>query len=289
MKFKTPKIIRDIFGKKEKKLKLDKRMDLKELTLITTFIGVVLVYINVRFFPQQPQIFSMINLAAVLITLGIPLMFKYSEYKRVKKIEEMFPKFLSDVTGNIHSGMTLPQAIRTATTNYYDDLTPYVHEISAKISWGIPFDVVLKDFAERVGSDSLKRTVQTIIEAHKSGGTIDTVLEAVVESVQELERIKKERSASVYSQMINGYLIYVVFLGVMIGLSTFLIPSFQLQENTGADLSKIYIELFRNLIVIQGFFAGIAIGKMSEGTVIAGMKHALVLVVFGYTAFVLVG
>ena len=40
---------------------------------------------------------------------------------------------------------------------------------------------------------------------------------------------------------------------------------------------------------IQGFFAGIAIGKMAEGTVIAGVKHALVLIVFGYTAFILFG
>lgn len=265
-------------------------MDFKELTLITTFTGVALVYLNVRFFANQPQIFSILNLVAVIITLGIPLMSKYSDYKNVKKIEELFPKFLSDVTSNIRSGMTLPQAIRATTSNYYDVLTPHVHQINAKISWGIPLDIVLMDFADRVKSDTLRRTVQTIIEAHRSGGTIDTVLEAVVESVQELEKIKKERSASVYSQMINGYLIYVVFLGVMIGLSTFLIPSFQLQEGGGGtELSALYVELFRNLIVIQGFFAGIAIGKMSEGTVIAGMKHALVLVIFGYTAFVLLG
>ncbi|MBI4018443.1 MAG: type II secretion system F family protein [Candidatus Aenigmarchaeota archaeon] len=277
------------FFKKEKKLNLDKKTDIKELTLITSFIGLFMVYLNIQLFAAQPQIFSTINLIAVIVTLGVPIFVKYNEYKNVKKIEEVFPKWLSDITGNIQSGMTLPQAIRATTNNYYSALTPHVHEINAKISWGIPFDIVLKDFAERIGSDTLKRTVQTIIEAHRSGGTIDTVLEAVVESVRELERIKKERAASVYSQMINGYLIYVVFLGVMIGLSTFLIPSFQLQEGGGAELSKVYSELFRNLIVIQGFFAGIAIGKMSEGTVIAGMKHALVLVIFGYSAFVLVG
>lgn len=278
-----------IFEKNERKIiHAEKRIDLKELTLITTFIGLLIVYFNLQYFSQEPQIFSLLNLVAAVVTLGIPLMYRYTIFSKIKKIESLFPKFLSDVTTNIRSGMTLPQAIRTTTNNNYDVLTPYVSEINAKISWGIPFDVVLNDFAERIGSESMKRTVQTIIEAHRSGGTIDTVLEAVVDSLQELERIKKERYASVYSQMINGYLIYVVFLGVMVGLSAFLVPTFQLQE-VQSDLSAIFQEMFRNLIVIQGFFAGIAIGKMAEGTVIAGVKHALVLTVFGYTVFVLFG
>jgi len=278
-----------IFEKNERKIiRAEKRIDLKELTLITTFIGLLIVYFNLQYFSQEPQIFSLLNLSAAVVTLGIPLMYRYTIFSKIKKIESLFPKFLSDVTTNIRSGMTLPQAIRATTNNNYDVLTPYVHEINAKISWGIPFDVVLNDFTERIGSESMKRTVQTIIEAHRSGGTIDTVLEAVVDSLQELERIKKERYASVYSQMINGYLIYVVFLGVMVGLSAFLVPTFQLQE-VQSDLSAIFEEMFRNLIVIQGFFAGIAIGKMAEGTVIAGVKHALVLTVFGYTVFVLFG
>jgi type II secretory pathway component PulF len=124
------------------------------------------------------------------------------------------------------------------------------------------------------------------VETHKSGGQIATILVSVAQSLQELEKIKKERSASVYSQMINGYLIYVVFLGVMIGLSTVLIPAFKLGE-TLPDLNKAFIEMFRALTVIQGAFAGLAIGKMAEGTLTAGIKHAMVLVIFGYSVFMI--
>jgi len=106
--------------------------------------------------------------------------------------------------------------------------------------------------------------------------------------MQELEKIKKERSSSVYSQMINGYMIYVIFLGVMIGLSAFLIPAFQ-WENTDQSMGPMFEELFRNLTIIQGLFAGMAIGKMAEGTFIGGVKHALVLVIIGYSVFLVFG
>lgn len=283
--------------KKQKKAKLPKadekslvpkRKDLKQISLITIVIGLAITYVNLQIFVSIPQVFSIVNLVAVVVVLGVPLLVKYSEYSHVKKLENYFPKLMRDVTENIRTGMTLPQAIRTASANNYDILTPYVKEMSAKISWGIPFDTVLMDFADKTGSDSIRRTVQTVIEAHRSGGTIETVMEAVVDSLRELDKIKKERSASIYSQMINGYLIYIVFLGVMVGMSAFLIPTFQFDE-VQSDLPTVFGELFRNLIIIQGFFAGIAIGKMAEGNISAGIKHSLVLVMFGYTVFLFFG
>ena len=88
--------------------------------------------------------------------------------------------------------------------------------------------------------------------------------------------------------MVTGYMIYVVFLGVMIGMSTFLLPAFSFGE-TMPNMQGVFVELFRSLIVIQGLFAGLAIGKMAEGKLVAGIKHSLVLIVFGYSAFVIFG
>lgn len=266
-------------------------MNIKTLSLTTAGVALIMLYINFTFLQAYPQLFAMINLFTGIVALGIPLFYKYIVFSRVKKIESLFPKFLMDVMQNINAGMTLLQAIKATKRANYGILNPYIAEMDAKLDWGISFEKVLSDFAEKIGSKSMKRTVRTIIETHRSGGSIATVLEAVAESVQELEKIKKERSARIYSQMINGYVIYLVFLGVMFGLSNFLIPAFQASGTQAVkgfqEISTIYNELFRNLIVIQGIFAGLSIGKMAEGTIIAGLKHALVLVTIGYTAFVL--
>jgi hypothetical protein len=50
-----------------------------------------------------------------------------------------------------------------------------------------------------------------------------------------------------------------------------------------------YKAVFRNLIVIQGLFAGLSVGKMSEGAIIAGAKHSLFMMFVGVIAFLVVG
>lgn len=268
-------------GKKREKLELN----MLNLTIITVSMGLIILSVNVLYFIDHPEIFTTLNLVIAIIALGVPLLYRYSIFTRYKRIEAMFPRFLRDITAGVNMGMTVTQAIRTAAKNDYGDFTPYAKEMAAKITWGIPLAKVLENFATKIGSANLKRTVQTINEAHKSGGTIQTVLDAVAETTQEIEKIKKERSASIYAQMINGYIIYFIFLGVMIGIASFLVPAFQVNESQ-SELQTVLPELFRNLVIIQGIFAGIAVGKMAEGTFTAGIKHSLVLTVMGYSAFI---
>ena len=260
----------------------------RQLSLLSGATGAALIFVNIFLLPHIAQLRAIVNLAAAILIIGVPLMYKYGEFNKIKKIEAVFPKYLDDVSENIAAGMTLPQAIRAIADIDYGALTPYIKEIAAKVTWGVPFEKIMEEFAKKTGSKAMRRNVQTIIETHRSGGSMDTVLRSVAQSLTELEKVKKERSASIYAQMINGYVIYVVFLGVMIGLSTVLVPAFQFNEDSSA-LQGTFGEIFRALIVIQGFFAGMSIGKMAEGTFIAGFKHALVLVVFGYTLFTFIG
>jgi len=260
-------------------------MKLITISIIAAIVGLLIVFINIMFFIENATLFAMLNIIALMTAISIPMLYRYDRYSKIKKIELMFPKFLSDVNTNINTGMTLPQAMRTVATADYDVLTPYVKEMSAKIAWGISFEKSLIVFSKKIGSKSLKRTVWTIIEAHRSGGTINTVLEAVSEGLRALEKIKKERSSSVYSQLLTGYLVYLIFLGVMIGMSKFLMPSFQWKSGPSTELEL--IGLFRNITIIQGLFAGLAIGKMAEGTMLAGVKHSVIMTAIGIVIFML--
>jgi flagellar protein FlaJ len=264
--------------------------DWKTASAVAIGIAFVIFYINLSLFITKTQTFAALNGVAVAIALGIPVYVRYREYSHAKELEHMFPAFMRDITENINVGMSLPKAIRTATENDYGILSKYVKDIAAKIDWGIPFEKVLSDFAVKTKSSVVGRAVKGIIEAHRSGGTINTVLQAMTVSVRELERIKKERATRVYSQMVTGYFIYFLFLGIMLAMAKLLIPilTFQIVGGAGtADISRVFTDTFRSLVVIQGIFAGLGIGKMSEGTVTAGFKHAFVLTVIGYTTFVI--
>jgi flagellar protein FlaJ len=257
------------------------KMKKRTLPLIFVFIGAGLFVLNVFMFGGN----AVLNIVSAAIALGMPLFISYQNFTKLKAMERMFPVFLRNITQNIKTGMTLTQAIRTASDMNYGLLTRYVKELNAKISWGVSFANALNEFAKKTKSPIIKRTVKSIIEVHESGGKIDTVLEAISISVQEVEAIKQKRSMRVYSQMVSGYFIYVIFLGVMFALTHFLIPTFQIEGGLTAD---VFSEMFRNLVIIQGVFAGLAIGKMAEGTLIGGVKHSFVLIVLGYTVFAFV-
>jgi flagellar protein FlaJ len=114
----------------------------------------------------------------------------------------------------------------------------------------------------------------------------------------DIDRLKQERILYLQSQITTGYVIFFVFLGVIIGLEKFLVPTLTQSQPLGgiggqtanlSDLAGQFRDIFRNLILIQGLFAGLAVGKMAEGALIAGLKHSLLMMFVGGIAFAIFG
>jgi archaeal flagellar protein FlaJ len=175
----------------------------------------------------------------------------------------------------------------------YGILTPHIKAISSQVEWGVTFRDALRLFSEKISSMPVKRALTTIIETYKVGGLISDTLKAVGQSLMEINKIKAERSVSVQSQIFTSYLIYFVFIFILVILQSFLIPALTPQSNVigisstmgGASPQMFPPDMFINFIVIQGLFAGLATGKMAEGSIVAGAKHSIVLIVIGYSVF----
>ncbi|HIQ50267.1 MAG TPA: type II secretion system F family protein [Nanoarchaeota archaeon] len=262
--------------------------------LVFISIGLSLFILNLLVFTFEERIKSIINLFASLLIIIPTFLMRYYIYRKEREIESRFPDFLRDVVDAINSGMTLPQAIKHVMDNDYGALSKYVKQIGAQIDWGIPFEKVLRNFGKKIGNKVIKRAISTIIETHRSGGRISDTLLTVTETLIEINKIRKERLAYIYSQILSGYIIFFVFLGIMISIIKFLLPGMLLpgiEEISTAQRidTEFYKEMFLYLILIEGAFSGIAIGKMSEGTIIAGLKHSLILCSIGYAVFVLMG
>ena len=262
---------------------------------VSVLIAGIVAVINFLYFAHNPMVFQALGMLTVALALGPSLSISYSEYSSTREVETMFPLYLGDVVDGVRAGMTLPIAMKTAAKHDYGRLNPSVRQMAAQMDWGVPFDDVLKAFAESVGTALIKRTVATIIETHRSGGNIVDVLQAISGAIIEVNVIKKERASHIYGQMITGYTIFFVFLGVLIGLQKFLLPSLSglggsLEGGLSSNVdSGLYDLMFSAMIVIQGTFSGIAIGKMAEGSVFGGVKHSVALVSIGYSAWVASG
>lgn len=266
------------------------------LILITFVLSSTIMTLGFLLFREIPGLFSSIILVS-LILMALPIIIiRYTRYRKIREIEDKFPVFLLDFVESVRAGMTLPQALKNVSKNDYGELSKYVKKMAAQIDWGIPFEKVLLNFSKNSGSKLIGRMVSTIIESHKFGGNLTDIFKGMSETSVEIERLREERKIYLQSQMTTGYVIFFVFLVVLIGLQRFLLPGLVSMVEKGEisvmgisheNLAEEYKSVFRNLIIMEGLFAGLVIGKMSEGTVVAGIKHSFFLMIIGMIAFTL--
>jgi len=273
-------------------------MEKRFLTIIVlnSFLALFIFLINFFYLQKITTLYSTINIVCLIMFAFPIVLVKYVEYSRQKELEDMFPVFLHDFTESVRGGMMITDALKLVSRNNYKSLTPYVKKMAAQLDWGIPLEVVLLKFAQSTKSKSIARIVSSVIETHRFGGKLTDTLDAIGNIAVQIDRLREERTAYLQSQIVTGYVVFFVFLGVIIGLERFLIPTLlhsqSLKSLSGTEVSLATAEefksIFRNLILIQGFFAGLTVGKMAEGVVVAGLKHSILMMLIGgiiYTIF----
>jgi len=215
----------------------------------------------------------------------------FNEIKRQKQIELQFLEFIRNLAESVKSGISIPKSITNISNKDYGALSPYVKKLKNQIEWGIPTNKAFVTFSLDTQNTIIKRSASIIIEAEQSGGDITDILTSVVESVINVKKMKEERKASVYGQIVQGYAVFYIFIAIMLVLQLWLFPkliglSGQLQGGLaggllggtigGAAESFSFDSIFFTLILVQGFFAGLMIGKFSEGTLKNGLFHSLI-------------
>ncbi len=267
----------------------------KRLMTIMVINGIIVAFIilfDLLFLREIPGLFtSVIIVSLIMLVLPIALV-RYYEMVKIKGLEENFPQFILDLVESLRSGMTLPKAVESISKNDYGNLSQLVKRLNAQLDWGIPFNQAFLKFSRSTKSKLIGRMTLTIIESHRFGGNLTDVFEAISSTSLEIERLREERKLYINSQLMTGYVIFFVFLIVIIGLQKFLIPTLSdiseqtlTEEQKEQDLAAEYTSIFRNLIILQGLFAGLVIGKMSEGQVVGGIKHSLFLIIVGVFIF----
>ncbi len=255
----------------------------------------------------------------ISITLGwLPFWIDFFiKLQRQKELESRFPEFVRNLVGAIKSGMPAPRAIIHIATLDYGALNPHVKKLANQLEWAIPLRKALENFAIETKNDVIRRAVSSVVEAEQSGGNIEDVLESITQSVIEIKTLKQKRKAAINSQVIQSYIIFIVFVGVMIVIQNLLIPYMTKLESAesssgiggglirtglGGLTKQVSIDtnsiegffssiiqwvvslqgVFLMLALIQSFFAGIVVGKLSEGDVTSGIKHSFIMMTISF-------
>ncbi len=259
---------------------------------------------------QQMLVFSII-FAALIIILGIFIapqrlyglflglgimiafipysLYSYIEATKLRDMEENLPAFLRDLAGARKTGMTLPEAVYKSMRVDYGKLTPEVQKMAYQISWGIPFDEVLRRFARRAKSRFIERSIAIIIQAQVSGGALTDTLDSVARDATLIKEAEKERKSKLSQQTLIMYAIYILFVIIVIALQKLMIPlitskGFTVSASNPEDIINFYKGLFFSMVTIQAIFNGMLAGQISEGSPVVGLKHSAIFLAFGVVA-----
>ena len=129
--------------------------------------------------------------------------------------------------------------------------------------------------------------------------------------ITKLKQLEQKRRANIYNRTLQSYIIYIVFIAIMIIVQNVLVPTMLQIQSTPNPVIKIslglllkevkidtstltnlfkstlsYLTTLKGIILsitlIQGLFMGLVLGKLSEGSIKAGVKHSLILMIIGF-------
>lgn len=278
-------------------------MTLKKMHWFGIAAGGVLMLISLIYFIFQEE--GDLNLFLFLVGISISVLFLpfvigvFIENKKEQEMTEMFLEFSRNLAESVATGTPVSKSIINMKKNNYGELTPNVQKLANQISLGIPVGRALDNFASDVGSKIISRAIALIREAERAGGEIDYILESVAKSISEVDKLRKERKAAIYSLVVQGYIIFFIFIGIMLVMQFQILPlassaggfgKFTLGDlsslpetpEIGAANAQALSRPFLFLLITQGLLAGLTIGKLAEGSIKAGVKHSFILVVITF-------
>ena len=108
------------------------------------------------------------------------------------------------------------------------------------------------------------------------------------------DKLKKERKATISTLVVQGYIIFFVFMVIVLIMQFYIVPMISgIADVSGLGIGGVTTtggsieaeeisKAFLYLLLFQGFFTGLTIGKLSEGSIKAGIKHSFALVLISF-------
>jgi len=235
-------------------------------------------------------------IVAIMIAIFPPAAVNYIDRRWRIAVDNNIPKFLREVADASRTGLTLVRAIEVSTERRYGPLTDELKRLVRQLSWGATLEDALQSFADQVNTRLAQRTAVLLAEVSRAGGNIQEIMDSLQRHVSDLQLIDKERRGQLrqYVAIVYVAVFILLFINVIL-LKTFFSQLESLQELqaqqpevqlvTGAIDILALKKIFFHTAVIESFFGGLIAGKMGEGSLGAGMKHTLILMLISFLTF----
>jgi hypothetical protein len=244
-----------------------------------------------------------------------PFLIQYRLQKKVEDYEKNFPAFLSNLHSTMESKIPLPTAIAIIKDAEYGKLSSLIKVLHNRIQFGVPFPHAFHLFGKEARSRSILSSVSVLLSSYKAGGgKLSEIFGVTADNFRKIKTLQKDRISHMRTHVITGYIVFVVFVAVLIMVNNTLfvvepaeagveyaaaapgvgglpmgggLESNPFAGGIGSGIASgaqqiNYGETLFYLFFIQAFFSGLAIGELSEGNLLSGLKHSLILMFIAF-------
>ena len=263
-------------------------MRLRKVHIIGIIFALIVLIVNIIFFRGENLFYFLVGICFVVAALPF-IMSLVIERNVEKEKNDMFLEFSRNLSESVKTGTPVGRSILNMRNKNFGSLSPHINKLANQISMGIPISQALQNFSNDINTNAIKRAVVLIKEAENAGGNIENILDSVAKSIYQIEKLKKERMAAIYNLVVQGYIIFFIFIGIMLVMQFKILPltsdlgSLNDVKGFGSGFGAVDVEEFTNpflyLLIAQGIFAGLVIGKLAEGSIKSGIKHSFILAI----------
>lgn len=257
------------------------------------WIGIVcsLVIIILSLFLMNTSFFFLVLGIGIIVGVAPFVLSTIVETKAGVEKEAMFLEFSRNLVESVKTGTPISKSIVNMRNKPYGVLSENIKKLANQISLGIPLNTALQIFSKDVNNTNITRALTLIGQAERAGGDIGEILEAVAGSVGMADKLRKERKAAISTLVTQGYIIFFVFIIIILVMQFKILPMVAgisgsegvLGELGGGTVDAGEISSsFLYLLLIQGFFSGLTIGKLAEGNAKSGVKYSFTLMISAF-------
>jgi len=246
---------------------------------------------------------SIIIALATFISMHLisELLLSLASYSRTKFIESVLPEFLSLLSSNIKSGLTVDQAFLMSIRDEFGGFKEDISEASKDTLMGKSFAEAMLSMNSKMNSKLFYKTTNLIVEGINSGGNLSNLLDNVVEDLRETVLLQREIKAGVtmyaliliIATCIGAPALFGVALYEVETLQSFvsLIPETSGNVYTGLSVSpeSIDISVLRLILIISlivnNIFGSLMIGLLQSSKAKEGVRIMPVLIVVSLAIF----
>ena len=212
--------------------------------------------------------------------------------RRLQRLEGAVPDLLDRLASLNEAGLSVVSSFDRVRRSEMGALDDEVDRIWRDVEWGGTVEDALVRFEQRVRTPSVTRVVTLLTNSMRASNEIGPVLRIAAEQARADQRLKRQRRQETMTYLIVIYISFLVFLVVIGAIDTVLVPNLPTGGGVGGPFGGIgeidkaaYQLVFFHAAIVQAGFSGLVGGQMAGGSLKDGAKHASVMLLVAYLAF----